>query len=333
MSKHYASIMSAMRSQVWAIHPDRLEAIMAFLQLKNEGRSADADTIAKIHAAGEIQAARRQKATTAGGGSVAVLPLYGLILHRGSDMGDISGPQATSVQKFTQQFRQAVNDPNVSAIVLDVDSPGGTVEGVDELASEIRAAKGKKPTIAVSNKLCASAAYYIASACDEIVASPSSTTGSIGVYSAHEDASKYLENLGVKVSIIKFGENKAEGNPYEPLTDASRAHMQDMVDMFGQMFEKAVAKGRKISQKAVHETFGQGLMFGASQALKIGMVDTVGTLDDVLARYGVTTGSPSIAMEEFDPAITASVDPEPVTVDPALIAHAAMKRRMAIAAA
>lgn len=297
----FSGILSAVRSQVWAVDEGKLMGVMAFLAMKARGEHADAAVIAQMHGAAEISAARAKKVSQASGGSVAVLPVYGLILHRGSSVGDMSGPAATSTLKLLSQFRQAANDPAVTAIVLDVDSPGGTVEGVDELASEIRATRGKKTTIAVSNKQCASAAYYIASACDEIVASPSSTTGSVGVYCAHEDASKYLENLGVKVSLIKFGDNKAEGNPYEPLSDSARAHMQEMVDLFGNMFEKAVASGRKVSQSDVHDKFGQGMSFGAKKAKQIGMVDTIGTLDDVLARYGISVGATSTSMESDEP--------------------------------
>lgn len=329
----YASIIRAARSQVWAIQPEKLEAIMAFLHLKALGQSADAETLARIHGQAEITAARAQKVSASSKGAVAVLPLYGLILHRGSSMGDISGPTATSTQKFTQQFRQALNDPNVQAIVIDVDSPGGTVEGVDELASEIRAAKGKKQTIAVSNCLCASAAYYIASACDEIVASPSSLTGSIGVYTDHWDGSKYYEELGVKVSIIKFGENKAAGNEFEPLSDSARADLQDMVDTYGHMFEKAVAKGRKISQAKVHDTFGQGQVFGAAKAVKIGMADSVGTLDEVLARFGVTMTSPTASMETDVPEIGAIVESYEAKEDEIARIFAARNRQIEIAAA
>jgi capsid assembly protease len=287
----YGMIRQAMRSQLWAIQPEKLEQICAFLQLKAAGGSPSPELLAAIQADAAAVQARAQAVSAAGGGSVAVLPVYGLILYRGSSMGDISGPTATSVQKLTQQFRQALNDPNVKAIVFDVDSPGGTVEGVDELATEIRNARGQKKTIAVADHLMASAAYYLASACSEVVVSPSSLTGSVGVYCAHEDDSKYLEDLGVKISLVSFGENKTLGNSYEPLSDAARADMQDMVDQFGAMFEKAVAKGRKISQAKVHEAFGQGLCFTAQKAVKIGMADTVGTLDDVLGRYGVGAGA------------------------------------------
>jgi signal peptide peptidase SppA len=315
----YANIMRAVRSQVWAIQPEKLEAIVAFLAMKAQGKDADAEVVASIHGAAQVQAARAQKVSSSAPGAIAVLPVYGLILHRGSSMGDISGPASTSTVQLLKQFRQAENDPNVKAIVFDVDSPGGTVEGVDELATEIRASK--KQTIAVSNKQCASAAYYIASACKEIVGSPSSMTGSIGVYCAHEDASKYLDEIGVKVTLIKFGENKAEGNPYEPLTDSARAHMQETVDMFGNMFEKAVAAGRKVPQSKVHDSFGQGMMFGAQQAKKIGMIDTVGTLDDVLARFGVSSASPSTSMEAEQPEIAAGQD------------HETLRRRLDLASA
>jgi len=289
----YASIIGAVRSQVWAIQPDKLKAIVAFLQLKAGGGAPEPALLASIQAEAAATHARAAAAASSGAGTVAVIPIYGLILYRGSAMGDISGPTATSVQKLTQQFRQALNDPGVKAIVFDVDSPGGTVEGVDELASEIRAARGKKKTIAVSNCLMASAAYYIASACDEIVGSPSSLTGSVGVYCAHEDDSKMLEEMGVKITLISYGENKTQGNSYEPLSDKARSDMQDMVDQFGAMFDKAVAAGRGVTKAQVKESFGQGLCFTAAKAKAIGMIDSIGTLDDVLGRFGLAPGASS----------------------------------------
>ena len=292
----YDAIRRAMRSQIWAIMPDKLPAIQAFLQLKAAGKSVDAETLAKIHGQVQVNAARAATVSASSKGSVAVLPLYGLILYRGSAMDELSGGGGASVQKFTQQFRQALNDPNVQAIVLDIDSPGGTVEGVDELASEIRAGRAKKKIVGVSNCLCASAAYYLASACTEVWASPSSLTGSVGVYCSHEDDSGYLEKAGVKVTMISFGENKTAGNPYEALSDGARSDMQEMVDTFGDMFEKAVSKGRAITQAKVHGTFGQGKVFTAQAAKSIGMVDKIGTLDDVLAGFGVTRGASTTQM-------------------------------------
>lgn len=285
--KNYPHIRRALNSKLWFMHEAKMAEILAFFEMKLSGGSSPAELIAQIRAANEIQAARAKNVSAASSGAVAVIPVYGLIMHRGSGM-DISGPGGTSTESLSQQIRQAIADPNVKSIVLDVDSPGGDVDGVDELASEIYDARKQKKIIAVSNCLCASAAYYLASQASEMVASPSSLTGSIGVYTIHEDDSKFLDDHGVKMTMIKFGENKAEGNPYEPLTASAQEHLQEMVNTFGGMFEKAVARGRKISQDDVHKKFGQGRVFDAKQAVRLGMCDRVATLDQVLEGEGVS---------------------------------------------
>jgi signal peptide peptidase SppA len=283
----YSAIIRAVFGAVWAIMPEKLEAIAAFVKMKAEGGSSSPEIVAAIRAENEISAARARALSADKPGSVMVLPLYGIINQRYA--GDFSGPQGTSVQEFTQQFRQAMNDPNVKAIVIDVDSPGGSVAGVDELATEIYNARktGGKKITAVSNCLCASAAYYLASQCNEVVVSPSSLTGSIGVYQLHEDDSVALENMGVKVSIISAGKYKTEGNHFEPLDSEARTAMQGMVDDFYGMFTKAVARGRNTSVKAVQNGFGEGRVLTASDAVKQGLADRVATLDEVLSKHGV----------------------------------------------
>jgi len=274
---------------VWAILPEKLEAIAAFINLKVSGGASEPDVVAAIRSENAIAAARMQSLSAGTPGSVMVMPLYGVINQRGS--GDFSGPSGTSVQQFTQQFRQAVNDPNVKAIVIDVDSPGGSVSGVDELASEIFNARKQKKITAVSNCLCASAAYWLASQASELVVSPSSLTGSIGVYQAHEDDSEALAAAGVKVSLISAGKFKTEGNNTEPLGDDARSAMQGMVDDFYSLFTKAVARGRGVAVKAVVNGFGQGRVLTAQDAVKQGLADRIGTLDDVLSKYGVKQSS------------------------------------------
>jgi capsid assembly protease len=292
-----------MNGKLWYIHEQKMNEILAFLELKLSGGSASADVITAIRAATEASAARA-RSTAASGGSVAVIPVYGVIMHRPSM--DLSGPGGTSCQILGRKIREAVDDPNVSAIVLDVDSPGGDTDGVDELAAEIYNARKQKKITAVSNCLMASAAYYLASQASEVVVSPSSMTGSIGVYCVHEDDSEMLSKLGVKLTLIKFGENKAEGNNAEPLTDAGRQHLQEMVDTFGAMFEKAVARGRGVSRDEVHSKFGQGRVFDAKQAVKLGIADRVATLDEVLSGYGVSKSSGSARAAEETPALQAS---------------------------
>lgn len=321
--KAYASIVRAVYGNIWALQEGKLEDVAAFIEMKVMGELPDGRVLAGIHAESEITAARASKVAATGAGTVAVIPLYGMIMQRGNMMGDISGPRGTSVEQFKQQFRQAVNDPSVKAIVIDTDSPGGTVAGVDELASEIYAARSKKEITAVVNCNCASAAYYIASSASKIVASPSSTTGSIGVYAALRDDTAMLEKQGVKFTLVTYGENKASGDPRVPTSAAAVTELQAMVDAFGQMFDKAVGRGRKVSAAHVRENFGQGKMFTAPQAKKLGMVDDIGTLDDVLAGYGIDSGSSRQQMSDEDSPELAAADAEA-----AKIKLAAMNREL-----
>lgn len=285
----YSSVIRAVYSSVWAILPEKLEAICAFLKLKADGGMVAPAVVDAIRAENAISAARMQSLSADKPGAVAVLPLYGIINQRYS--GDMSGPSGTSLQSWTQQFRQAVNDPNIKAIVIDIDSPGGTVSGVDELATEIFNARKQKKISAVSNCLCASAAYWLACQASEVVVSPSSLTGSIGVYGAHEDDSEMLATMGVKVTLISAGKYKVEGNSFEPLSDQARAAMQGQVDDFYGMFTKAVARGRGVAIKAVQNGFGEGRVMTAQDAVKSGLADRVATLDEVLAKYGVKQAS------------------------------------------
>jgi signal peptide peptidase SppA len=218
MSK-YPNIVRAFSSQAWAMMPDKLAALMDVVQIRASGAVIHADTIAQHR---EAAAARR--AATPQGGAVSVIPIYGTISQRMNMMSDMSG--GASTEQIGAAFDAAMNNPQVSAIVLDIDSPGGSVSGVPELAAKIKAARGQKPIIAVANTLMASAAYWIGSAADEIVASPSADVGSIGVYQAHVDASEALADEGLKYTLISAGKFKVEGNPYEPLSDDARANLQ-----------------------------------------------------------------------------------------------------------
>jgi capsid assembly protease len=283
--KTFTSLRKALNGKLWFVHEQKFNEMLAFLEIKLSGGSSSAETISAIRAANELAATRASNVTASSGKGVAVLPVYGLIMHRPSM--DLSGPGGASTLQVSRALRQAVDDPNVSTIVFDMDTPGGSVEGVDELAAEIFEARKKKKIIAISDCLCASAGYYLASQASELVVSPSSMTGSIGVYCMHEDDSEMLSKLGVKITYIKYGENKTEGNSTEPLTDSALAHLQEMVDEAGVMFEKAVARGRRVSVDEVHKKFGQGRLWTAKRAVNLGLADRVGTLDEILAGLGV----------------------------------------------
>lgn len=331
----YASILSAVYGSLWAMQPEKFEAMCAFLEMKAAGEMPSVDVQAAIHAAAEMQAARAKATAAASSGTVAVLPLYGMIMQRGNMMGDVSGPRGTSVEQFKGQFRQAVNDPKVKAIVIDVDSPGGTVAAVDELASEMYGARAKgKNVIAVSNCLMASAAYYIASAANELVASPSSQTGSIGVYAALRDDTAMLEKMGVKFTVVTHGANKALGDPRTPTTQAAIDDLQAMVTGAGNMFDQAVARNRGLSVKQVRDGFGQGKVFNATAAKDLGMVDRVATFDEVLAGLGIDPDAVATArMQAESPKAPVHAEAQPAADDEGARKMAAMRRELELAGA
>ena len=279
-------VLQAFYNTPWAIMPARLAAIAAVID-----RWASGEKLSQAQIAAAIDRRdTRQAATTrrsAGKGAVAVLPIFGTIAHRAHMVEDVSGPGGTSTEKFTLAFRRAVADPEIGHIVLDVDSPGGSVEGVPELAAEIFKARGEKPITAVANALAASAAYWIASAADELVVTPSGEVGSIGVFAAHEDLSEHLEAAGIKITLISAGKHKTETSPFAPLSDEAREAIQHRVDDYYGMFIRDVARQRGVSPKDVRGGFGQGRVVGAREAVAEGMADRVATLDDVLRRAGV----------------------------------------------
>ena len=190
----------------------------------------------------------------------------------------------TSTDRVEAAFQQAIVDPGIGAVILDIDSPGGSVSGVQELWDTIFEVRGQKPVVAVADTLAASAAYWIATAADEIVVSTSSEVGSIGVLTVHEDLSKRLEQEGVDATIISAGRYKAEANPFEPLSDEAREAIQGRVNDHYQMFVSSVAKGRGVGVGMIRDGFGQGRLVGAREAVVEGMADVVGTLDETIRR-------------------------------------------------
>ena len=280
-------IVAEFLSTPWALMPERLAAFTSIVHRWQAGGQASAEMMATIAGDKEIVAARKQEAARAGSGAnIAVLPFYGVVTQRGNMADDVSGPGSASTQKFTSALRQALQDPSVGAILIDIDSPGGSVYGVDELANEIMSARSQKPIIGLANSLAASAAYWVGAACSELYVTPGGEVGSIGVWQAHEDWSKAMDDAGVKTTLISAGKYKTEGNPYEPLGEEAQAFMQSRVEDYYGAFTKSVAKGRGISVEVVRKDFGQGRVFGSQQALSAGMVNGVATFDDVVKKMG-----------------------------------------------
>lgn len=271
----YPLIRRAIAETSWAILPSKLAEITEFMAIKAAGGDVSAEEIRERFGPDSDRKAPKSP------DKIAILPVYGTISRRVSLLSEASG--GTSTDKLQAQFRALVNDPEIDAIVLDVDSPGGDAAGIAEFADEIYRARGTKPITAVANSLMASAAYWIAASADEIVASPSAKLGSIGVLAAHEDQSAFYDKMGVKISLVSAGKYKSENNPLEPLSDEGRAEIQKRVNETYGMFVDAVARGRGTTAKAVRDGFGQGRVVGAREAVTLGMADRTATLDEVIA--------------------------------------------------
>ena len=279
-SRSYTHIVRAVFDEPWAILPSvHRHMIEIVTERLRAGRLDQAEIAARLEG---VQAAPPGMMQPARGGAIAVLPLYGMVSQRAGMMQEMSG--GTSCEAFCAQIRQLAADPGIVAIVIDVDSPGGSVYGVPEAAQAIFDARAAKPIVAVSNALNASAAYWLSSQAHEMVASPSSETGSIGVYAAHCDESKAQEMEGKHYTLISAGKFKVEGNPYEPLSEEAMAAMQARTDRVYEDFVAAVARGRGVSADAVRSGYGQGRVVGAKQAVALGLADRVDTLEGTIAR-------------------------------------------------
>jgi capsid assembly protease len=239
-----------------------------------------------------VRAPQRGMASTAAS-EIAVIPVFGVLMHRGGSLW----MQTTSTASLARHVQLADQDPTIGTIVLDLDTAGGTVAGVQELADVIAAVRtaGRTRVVAVINHMAVSGGYWIASQADEVVITPSGMAGGIGVVVAHQDTSAMRERVGVKVEYISAGRFKAEGFRDGPLSKEHRDHLQRMVDTYGDTFIAHVARGRKVSPQTVRsQAWGQGRDLLASQALRVGMVDRIATFHDVIAgllRRGGTAAS------------------------------------------
>ncbi len=263
--KTVAIELAEWREAVWAIRPERLITLLnqaARLTEKSQSKSA--------------------APTTIGGGTVAVLPLYGPLDQRGGLLLDWFG--GTGLDAWGAAFDSVVTNDDVAAVVLDVDSPGGSVYGVQETAEKVYQTRKVKPVIAVADSMMASAAYWIGSSASEVVVTPGGEVGSVGVLALHSDLSKAFEEAGIDNTWIFAGEYKVEGNPLEPLGDEARDFIQKRVDEYYGMFTDAVARNRGKRSKAAKSAWGGGRVFGAEEAVSMGLADRVGTLESVVAE-------------------------------------------------
>ena len=207
------------------------------------------------------------------GVAVARISVSGVIGKNVGAMGRALGMY--DLNDLEASLQKAEADQQVQGIVLDINSPGGTVTGVPEIAAMIR--EMDTPVIAYTSDMMASAAYWIASAADAIYASPSASVGSIGVYSAMLDASRYYDAMGLRVELFKSGKYKGMGMEGVPLTDEQRELIQSEVDSLYDWFASDVSRNRTISP-----IYMQGQSLLGKEAAEVDMVDAIGSFEDAV---------------------------------------------------
>ena len=223
--------------------------------------------------------AKDQRVATTNKG-VAVIPIVGSMSHRATGIEAMSG--MTSYTTLQKQFEAAFNDPNVGSILMDIDSPGGSVAGAFDFRDYLMSKKGTKPVYALARDAMCSAAYLIGSTADKVYATQTARVGSIGVVAMHTDASGKMEKEGLKPTFISAGKFKTAGNPYEKLEGEKLKYLQDSVDESYDMFINAVADARGIDKKAIRDT--EARVYGGKKAVEIGLADGIRTYESVLAE-------------------------------------------------
>ena len=253
-----------------AIHRPKLDVILSVLG----ARIGLADLAAPV---GYTPAARAPAPVS---GKVAVIPIYGTLVRRTSGLEAESG--LASYTGIAAQLDAALASPEVAAILLDIDSPGGESGGVFDLADRIRAASQAKPVWAVANDMAFSAAYALASAATRVFVARTGGVGSIGVIAMHVDQSVKDAKDGVRYTAVFAGERKNDLNPHEPISDEAHAVLKAEVDRVYDLFVETVARHRGLDADAVRATEA-GLFFG-SNAVAAGLADAVGGFDDALTQ-------------------------------------------------
>ena len=206
---------------------------------------------------------------------IAVIPIQGILTN------DAWSWFGSTYPRIRSSFQTALVDPEVKAIALDIDSPGGEVAGCFDLADDIYAARGPKPIMSIVDESAFSAAYALACAADKIVVPRTGGTGSIGVVAMHTDLTKALDQMGVKITTVQFGARKTEQYPTTALSDEARARMQVEVDQLGEMFVGMVARNREISAARVRNT--EAGTFLGDAGVKAGLADAVASPQEAFA--------------------------------------------------
>lgn len=256
-------------AEPWAITETALQTILDIAARENEAPEAVASRLGK-----ELQNSH----TTTERDGVAIIPVTGPLFRYANLFTQISG--ASSYEILAQDFAAALNDPAIKGIILDIDSPGGEVNGCAELAGMIFEARGRKPILAYASGDAASGAYWIASAADEVVVSETSGLGSVGVVGVYRNP----KNDKSAVSTIEIVSSQSPHKRLDPGSDTGRAKLQTRIDAMAEVFVNTLARNRGIEPPQVLERFGGGDIMIGAHAVNAGLADRIGSLEKLITE-------------------------------------------------
>lgn len=267
-----------LQTTAWVLEPKTLEIVDDIISARLEGRTRD---LAAIEAASGVELNNREKNRpyqVVDG--IAVIFMNGVMGKRMGMFDNMSG--GVSTQRIQMQVEDALTDPAIEAVVLSVDSPGGTVDGTAELGDFLAANRGTKPIHSYADGLMASGGYWIGSVTDRITAYRTAQIGSVSAVMCHYDRSGADKKEGLKRTFITSGEYKRIANDAEPLSEKAESYLQDKIDRYHAMFIEAVADGRGLEPEEIQKKFGDGQVHIADAALEIGMIDAIGSLAETI---------------------------------------------------
>lgn len=292
MAHELSRLVAAYGAHPWLIDGARAAQIVEAIEYRAEHGIAAAAARRDASAPdGQRVRAEEIAAPVGEAKTIGVINLVGTIMPRVSGIDAMSG-DFVSLTRFQNEFTAMAARTDLKAIIMNIDSPGGQVDLVPETAAMVRAARrADRPIIAIANTLAASAAYFIASAADELVVTPSGLVGSIGVFTVHQDISEKLQAQGVRMTVVKAGPRKFENHPFAPLDALAEQDLQRRIQAVYGDFVSAVARHRNVSEDVVRADpeagqphFGGGRAYEARLAVDLGMADRVETFSDLVAR-------------------------------------------------
>lgn len=262
-------------NSIWAITADGLRQWKDRLEIRShtEVSVADLMPLARTDEAAAVRMA----------GAVAVIPVRGVVLKDAPGWAVRAG-YAADTRLLREQAVTVAEAQEVAAVLLVINSPGGSVDGLAELGDAMYALRQKKQLVAAVDGLAASAAYYIAAQADQIVAGRMDLVGSIGTILVVYDFSKSFENAGVEPVVISTGTLKGTGVMGSQVTDEQRAYLQEIVDQFFADFRAAVGRGRAALAGPAFDAVATGRVWTAPEAQRLRLIDGLASPDEVLAR-------------------------------------------------